>query len=388
MTTYVQVSEEDPALDLLQLLNIKVDKKITEEIQKENYLPVFEECFKRSKKIFNLNDEVIATVFALQFQMIQLLKSKNANDIVLKLTDILSEGAEPESPHCETKLDLLTHLFNMLADESPSRARVFIKLLEFARATNCAEMLAGRMQSLDRWVRVWKLSETECRQLFSMAAIINEDAGKIKEAQHFRQKYLERFDVDGAKPEEAHAVASTAACCAIRRTEGCDRLLEYAAVRHLATTDAPLYRLLKIFAGGSTRDLDAWSVEHGREAWDKFAIDEQEAKAKLRVLTICSLASQQKHLSYTLLKQELMVETDLEVEKEILNGVRSGLLEAKIDQVSQTVTILKTTEGPFTEQSWVQLKDKLNLWKENTRNILILLRHAGQQAHEARVRAH
>ena len=59
---------------------------------------------------------------------------------------------------------------------------------------------------------------------------------------------------------------------------------------------------------------------------------------KMRLLSICSLASQQPEVPYALLATTLQIEV-CEVEYWVVKAIMAGLLEAKMDQLREVVAV-------------------------------------------------
>lgn len=392
MTTFVEVSEHNPVTDLERLVNNaggKVDTGAGEGEDFSGYVAVVEQCLASKDEILLTDKPVFSTIFSLLFQMLQLLPSSTtANKFSNELGQILT--LDP-SRLPELKIELLSHLFNMLGDESYARPRVFSLLLQFAFESKNSHLLLGRLAPLERWVSLWKLPVDERANLFRWASRVSGQAGATDDEQRFRVHYLKTFD-DPSVPLDTDATKQSIAACvsAIRDSDRCDHLLELRTIHALSQTSskgkkapphAPLVALLRIVAVGFVQDFTAWEKENPKtlEAHD---ISREKLLAKLRTLTLCSFGRTQEVLTYDMLRDGLELDSDTAVERCVVASVRSGLLEARLDQLARNVTVTYTIQREFTEDSWRELKPQLSTWKENIRNVLVLLRHAGRQALE------
>lgn len=320
--------------------------------------------------------------------MLQYLNATTANDVALELGKML---AEDPKRHAEVKIQLLSHLFNMLGRQSPVRPRIFSMLLRSAYDSQNSHMLVGRLDPVERWASLWNLSDHERADLYLWASKVSGQAGSRPDEQRFRIQFLKSFD-DPSVPLTKDASDEAAAAClsAVRFSDKCDHLLELRAVQAISQTSSKnkavsshvdLVRLLEIVAVRSVRDFVAWEREFPASL-GTHGIDRDELLSKLQILTLCSLGRKHELLTYDSLRAELQLDSDLEVERCVVASVRSGLLEARMDQLSRTATVSYTIQREFTKDSWRELKPQLSTWKENIRNVLVLLRHAGRQAME------
>merc|ERR1712098_890996 len=104
-------------------------------------------------------------------------------------------------------------------------------------------------------------------------------------------------------------------------------LLDMANIQDLANGPSSSYlTLLNIFAYGTYRSLSQ-SVEPLPEMTDIM-------KRKLRLLTVVSLAEQNKVLAYSLLMSELDISTVRDLEDLVIEGISAGVVQGKLEQKS------------------------------------------------------
>ena len=84
--------------------------------------------------------------------------------------------------------------------------------------------------------------------------------------------------------------------------------------------------LLNIFAYGSYKSL--------AECSDPLPEVTEAMRRKLRLLTVVSLAEQNKVLAYSLLMAELAINTVRELEDLVIEGISAGVVQGKLDQKS------------------------------------------------------
>mmetsp|Transcript_11213 Transcript_11213/g.34331 ORF Transcript_11213/g.34331 Transcript_11213/m.34331 type:complete len:104 (+) Transcript_11213:1299-1610(+) len=95
----------------------------------------------------------------------------------------------------------------------------------------------------------------------------------------------------------------------------------------------------------------------------------------MRLLTFASLGSEKTELQYQAIAEALCIPLE-KVEVWVIKTISSGLLEAKMNQVTQTVTVNRSTVRYFTPDQWQPLSQRINLWSENIEEVLLILRNA------------
>jgi len=112
-------------------------------------------------------------------------------------------------------------------------------------------------------------------------------------------------------------------------------LLAMASVQALRETDhAPHLRLLELFAYGTCSDY--------RAAADSLPALNAPQIAKLRLLSVISLAKRSNVLPYAALHAELAVETLRDVEDVIIEAMYAGLVSGKMNQEGKVFHVTST----------------------------------------------
>lgn len=108
-----------------------------------------------------------------------------------------------------------------------------------------------------------------------------------------------------------------------------------------------------------------------------LGLDEEEALRKIRLLSLASLGSENlaRELSYQEIATALEVDEAL-VELWVIDVIRAGLVEAKLNQVSRIVIISRSIYRTFGTQQWQQLSQRLSGWKQSLAEILQVLANA------------
>lgn len=139
-------------------------------------------------------------------------------------------------------------------------------------------------------------------------------------------------------------------------------------VTALKSTDGEIYQLLEIFQQGKLEDFQSFQKSNP-SALSNNNISEEDAIRNMRLLSLCSLATEHEEIPYDAIAQTLQVEQS-EVENWVISAVSSGLLSAKMDQLQHVVMVERCVVRRFGIEQWKILQERLNVWKKNVRTVL------------------
>ena len=131
---------------------------------------------------------------------------------------------------------------------------------------------------------------------------------------------------------------------------------------------AKLHELLTIFSSGKLRDYKAFE-QASPDVLVKYGLSAESCVASMRLLTMCSLATEHEEIPYKAIAAGLEVALE-EVESWVVRCIGAKLIDARMDQLRQTVLITRCTHRVFGNDQWLALQIKLNAWKTNLKGIL------------------
>jgi hypothetical protein len=152
-------------------------------------------------------------------------------------------------------------------------------------------------------------------------------------------------------------------------------LQKYAIRVGLQKVEPKLFALLQIFLTGVLQDYESFVTKDSASS-ASWGIDIEIGRRYMRILSLCTLASAQEQIAYSDIKSTLNVD---EVETWVIAAVNSGLLVAKMDQLSETVIVEKSVLRKFDIEHWQSLQKQLATWKNNVGSILSALATQQQQ---------
>ena len=184
-----------------------------------------------------------------------------------------------------------------------------------------------------------------------------------------------QIDVD----EDALVAATKVATCAIRDPISLfseqRNMLKLPVILALKKTEggSELYSLLTIFTEGTFEDYQNFLANASKNAFfaKRSDLSEEQCTRNMRLLSLCTLASESKspEISYVQIAEALNV-ISTEVEDWVIAAKGSGLIDAKMDQIRQIMTVDRCVVRRFGIEQWMSLQQKLNLWKTNVRAVL------------------
>lgn len=147
-------------------------------------------------------------------------------------------------------------------------------------------------------------------------------------------------------------------------------LLQYNSVQQLKGTEE--YQLLDIFLNGTLTTYQTFASTHA-----SLIIDSEKNIHKMRLLSLASLGSENlsRELTYADIAKNLQIEQE-EVEMWVIDVIRAGLVEAKLDQLNKTVIVHRSIYRVFGQEQWKKLSTSLSAWKENLNEILAVVGNA------------
>jgi len=214
---------------------------------------------------------------------------------------------------------------------------------------------------------------------------IGEAYGKVKGGAVRMQRYLlldvstylDQADLDSYAMTAAREVAIGAIRDPVTLFTLQRGMLSLPAVAALKTNPAtePLYALLQILQEGKLTDFQS-HLQAQPNLLATYSLSPATLTHNMRLLSLCSLASEHEEIPYSAIAQTLQISLD-EVESWVVNAVSKDLISAKMDQLSQVVMVERCVVRKFGSKEWRMLKSRLDFWKTNVRGVLEGLK-AGQ----------
>jgi len=302
----------------------------------------------------------------------------------------------------EKKLNMLCMLYNLrssskekvwilgrviqLAVSLPSQTELLLGLLP-GRSATLGDLLSGPSYLETAFDE--KVTTEERRLLYGIIAksigkvksmcVKREDLGKdVLVAEGLKQRYLLKFlgtyEDGGDLDKEGLEAAKEAAVGAIRdpvhlfhEQRRIMSMTPVAALEKNADTK-PLHTLLQIFQEKKLQDFQSF-ISENKTILSEYNLSEEECIRQMRLLSLCSLASEHEEIPYDAIASTLQIKEE-EVENWVIAAVSSGLLTAKMDQLQRVVMVERCVVRRFGMEQWKVLHNRLDVWKRNVRGVM------------------
>lgn len=299
-----------------------------------------------------------------------LLERVSVAEQEVQLADALATAVENQLTDKDKQLRLLSSLYNL-------RSRPNEKCALLVRMVALAPSLTGRLgelvEDLVSLLDGWSIELKERRPLYRVIA--QKDESK---KQKFTLLLIETYTDPSQIDKEGLDAAKDAAIGAIR-----DPVTLFQQQRGMLSTPAikalegnnetkDLYDLLEIFQEGKLQQYRDFKKD---KVLSKYSLNEEECTRNIRILSLCSLATESEEVPYNVVAKTLDV-SENEVESWVIAAVSSGLLSAKMDQMEQRIMVERSVVRKFDMIQWKALQSQLQIWKHNVNGILEALKQS------------
>jgi translation initiation factor 3 subunit M len=278
------------------------------------------------------------------------------------------------------RIKILNNLFTGLADDNNLKFDVYISQVRLAAKFGQTQSIKTSMRDVKAWLQKWNVTVEQKRTCYRELHAALRDQLRNEEATKMMLELLSTFTEQSAS--EAKVDAENCISDFISRPDVfmMDNLLALKPVQALAGTT--WHRLLTVFVSGNLEDY--MEVYAQKKDFIDEHLNHDACVSKMSLLTFLSMASQQSQISFADLQKAIGVNED-DIEDFVVEAIQNGLVHAKIDQVNQIVIIRSCSRRTFSEGEWLELRTKMEAWKENLQTIRssleqVVLRQSGAVA--------
>ncbi|KAF9350949.1 hypothetical protein BGX26_010932 [Mortierella sp. AD094] len=382
MTTekiFIDAPIQDQAIELATYIDAlrgdetgSLVKEITALVDSNKVVDAVKILVRESKTLLEAPEKEFESAYNLLVAIILPDNDKAALETVLKI--LITEPTQ-KTP---LKFKVLSNIFNILPANSPLRLSVFSSIVDLAVASDDMDLVLPQLQYVPSWISEWSVGVEAERTLLLTLADRLKESGNPYQSLEFLIKYLTSFNNHASElnSQKAHATKAIVESIALPEVLNFENLLKIDAVQHIKSEK--IYDLLTIFMNGNVQDYRTFVAKNENAGLVKEqGLDEEETLRKIRLLSLASLGSENlsRDLSYQDIAKALEVDED-QVELWVIDVIRAGLVEAKLNQVSRVVIISRSIYRTFGTQQWQQLSQRLNGWKQSLAEILQVLANA------------
>jgi len=347
--------------ELLQLLE---DDKVADAFSK-----IVEETDLILSKIKSERD--LESIFNLE---IAICIKSNLKQLVVRMANIISES---QNGKASRKMKILNNIYSNLEVNDPLRYDVYLSIVKFSAKNDYMDIIVNHLVKLDLWLRNWGSSVEQKRELFLTLRNLLNSSNHQMEAYECLFKYLNTFEnsdantLNTSKDNAREAIKDAINNESIFNFE---ELLKLRAIQNLSSE--PCFELAKIFLAGDINEYNNFISGHNNII-NELSLNDEECRKKIRMLTLVTVVGQEipGRVSYSVVQEALNIPEE-EVELYILDVIRAGLIDAKMNQLDKTIIVNRATPRQFTENEWKKLDTRIDEWKSNLKNILEVIANA------------
>jgi translation initiation factor 3 subunit M len=297
---------------------------------------------------------------------------------------LLAQQLRQSEPFGPLRLRTVTRLYNALPEtkETLQKLDLFILTVQVASKVNMLQALAPAFSRIEGFLDIWSPSKQDRRRVYQTITEAFDDTNHQAQAFEFHVKLLETFNGENEDMLSSIEPYAVKACKeAIRQPKlfRFDELLDLDAIQRLKNTKehALLFELLQIFVSDKLEAFVDY-VARNREYFDRAGFDYEACLNKMRLLSLASLGVEHSEIPYALAANTLQIEQDM-LEHWVIEAVRLGLMEAKIDQMSQVIRVIRASQRVFVKEHWHSLQKRLEVCRSNVSQLIATIDQVRQQ---------
>jgi translation initiation factor 3 subunit M len=381
----VELSEDDPALDLIRNLE-RIRQAQAGDAEFVSEYDALASLLNESKvaalleKLMGMHDVLLDPQSCEQKEMevcfyvlFGLFKKLSATDMSAMVDKFVENITSTKEKNVAQRLKVLVIMYNLMENECSIRYGLFCKLLRYAAATKQFDQILPHLKHVNGWLVEWGSDLNQQREMYHLLYELMSQEGKSKEAQQQLLKYLTTFEsASTSELDSVKALASKALVevLCLPDVYTLEDYLEMRTSKHLKN-DAEygsVWTLCSIFSSGSLSEFNSF-VSANSGFFTKFGISQDDCLRKIRMLSICTVGEGNQEVPYSAIAAALGMD-ESEVERWVIKCISAKLVDAKMDQLNRKVIFTRVSQRLFTREQWQGLKDKLESWKTNVKSLL------------------
>ncbi|CAG7731114.1 unnamed protein product [Allacma fusca] len=282
-----------------------------------------------------------------------------SDGLVLAFCEKLAKAWEPDQKNGMIALKVLRLLFYSLSESSAMRYHVYYYMVEVAGKVGQIKAIFSNTVTLKKSLASRPPTAEQLQKLYRLLhqGLLNSKASD--EAYKVMLDLLATYTTENASQAREDAQRCIVASLADPNIYLLDHLLPLKPVKFLEGN--PIHDLVTIAVyEGLDEYLKYYS--HHKEYLQKMGLDHEKLMKKMRILSLISMAERSTELSFSQIQRELQLEPN-QVERFIIDALKTKLITARIDQASKKILIQAVVKRALTKAHWMQIRDILTSWK-------------------------
>jgi len=390
MATYLDFATDEEQAQNLSTFLAKLSKesdresvsKLIETYQAGDATTFWKKFLESSSVLFSseVPEKDVEVLFMGMASLFKKAGAATIHTVVPTLISIVTSNPEDKSL---LRLRILTNTYNILGNVSPQdRYELFMAILNFTVGLRRSETMIPFLgqESLDARIAEWGLNAQQKSKVYKLTREIYKQNKKNIEANDWTIRYLTTLEDPLSADAKQVALSAVRDSIAAADLFEFDRLLDIPAVKDIETSNKQLFDLFTIFVSGNLETFRKF-VEKHPDVIQANGLDLEASTTKIRFLSLASLAANSQEVSYSTVAQTLQV-NESEVEDWIIAGISENILQARMDQLRNTVVINGALKRNFGTEEWKALGSSLDIWCQSVKSLLVTLKNAKNMHHE------
>jgi len=337
----------------------------TLEEKSKNKAEIIKEIFNECQHIFNETTDESVNVFLSLLSLIKDDGEEEKTKLIMEACELVAS----EIDHPKHRLKVLSNFYNHMESNSINRFKIFQVIMKFAEKASMAYVLYPQFKSLGEYLTIWGCDKKQQRELYSESIRIAWDQNESQMAFDLSIKKLATYD--GCESDVFPEALSAAQKVVIQAIEApllyhLEPLLKLGLFKD--DKASTLSKLVVVFARENLPEFKEFQTQNPN-FMKEIGLDEEKALKKMKVLTLLTTASSSNEIAYQRLAKAIGVNLN-EIEQWVIEAVGIGLLDARLDQLNNSVIISRCSQRTFSDSQWSDLHERLNNWKSTVENIL------------------
>lgn len=321
--------------------------------------------------IFNKQEKDLESIFNLLIALI--CKSENKQILV----NLANEIVKTEAGKPQRKMAILNNIYANLEVNDVLRYDIYIAIINYSAKNDYMNIIITHMVHLDLWMKTWGVDVEQKRNLFMVLRDALIKTGYSMEAYECVFKYLFTFEnaddnsLNSIKDKAREAIKEAISNEDIFNFE---ELLRLRAIQNINSEKC--FDFAKVFLSGDVNSYREF-VKNNSNIFNELSLNEEDCIKKIRMLTLVTVVggTVPGKVEYNVIQKALDIPED-DVELWILEVVRAGLIDAKMNQLEKIVIVNRATPRQFSENEWKKLDTRIDAWKNNLKEVLKVIGNA------------
>eukprot|EP01091_Cochliopodium_minus_P002409 TRINITY_DN12270_c0_g1_i1.p1 TRINITY_DN12270_c0_g1~~TRINITY_DN12270_c0_g1_i1.p1 ORF type:complete len:494 (+),score=134.66 TRINITY_DN12270_c0_g1_i1:1-1482(+) len=332
-------------------------------IEKNKRIEIIQLFLDNSSTLFKKANEKVDDCFLLIFSYINSF-GEQTKEAESKIIDFLidEKNGINENPSFHLKiLRLLNHIYNV----GVHRSKALLELIRYAFTHQLGKYILPILQNIDNLLKQYNVPLNSTRDIYKVIGEGLQNLKKGYEAFEYGKKYLASFEDEKEEViEKSLDYIETIVLDGIKLPQvfELETILDFKCTSTLAKKENTklTHQLLKIFVNDT---LDQFLIfqKNNQSFISQKNLDEQVLLKKIKLLSLSSLATGKKEITFAEISEALKVE-EIDVDKWVINAISSEVIDGKLDQFTRTVHIKWALNRVFLQNDWVKLNDSFNNW--------------------------